>query len=116
PRRATEWRSSSIANILQNEVYIGNIVYNKSVGNKKPSKSKTRVITPYRRLPEEEWRRVYNAHQPLYSREEFDRIKQYFESNVKSHKGSEVRTYALTGLCKTPDGKTLRVTQGKKGT
>lgn len=34
PRRATEWRSSSIANILQNEVYVGNIVYNKSVGNK----------------------------------------------------------------------------------
>lgn len=116
PRRATEWRSSSIANILQNEVYVGNIVYNKSVGNKKPSKSKTRVTTPYRRLPEEEWRRVYNAHQPLYSKEEFDRIKQYFECNVKSHKGSEVRTYALTGLCKTPDGKTMRVTQGKKGT
>ena len=25
-----------------------------------------------------------------------------------------MRTYALTGLCKTPDGKTMRVTQGKK--
>lgn len=52
----------------------------------KPSKSKTRVTTPYRRLPEEEWRRVYNAHQPLYSKEEFDRIKQYFECNVKSQR------------------------------
>lgn len=113
PRKALEWRASRIGDILQNEVYVGTLVYNKSEGNRNKANSKYSQSRPFRNLPESEWKRVYNCHPKLFTDEEFKRIQEYFKNSSYSHKGARTKVYALTGLCKTPDGKTLKVHQGK---
>lgn len=113
PRKSLEWRASRIGDILQNEVYTGTLVYNKSEGNRNKANNKFSQSRPFRKLPENEWKRVYNCHPKLFTDEEFKRIQEYFENSAHSHKGTRNKIYSLTGLCKTPDGKTLKVHQGK---
>ena len=115
-RGALEWRSERIATILHNEVYVGTIVYNKTEGSRKKEENKQYSITkPFRNIPKEEWRRLYNAHPPLFTHEEFEEIERRFEQSPKSKRTTEKNTtYALTGLCVTPEGDTMSIRKNKR--
>lgn len=115
-RGALEWRTERVAAILHNEVYVGTIVYNKTEGSKKKEENKQYSITkPFRYLPKEEWRRLYNAHPPLFTHEEFEEIERKFAKSPKAKRNSEKSTtYALSGLCITPERDTMSIRKNKR--
>ena len=87
---STLWKYTSIADILINEVYIGNLVQGKygSVSYK------TRQIKP---RPKSEWIRVEGTHEPIIDKPLWDRV----QKKVKSH----ARPFGGTGLIHPFSGK-----------
>lgn len=74
------WNFSSVIDILNNEIYTGNYIFNtidKSLinGTKKNGKA----------IPKEEWGRVYNNHEPIVTMEVFEQVQKLKKS--KSFKG-----------------------------
>ena len=94
PARAvsTLWKYTTIAGILINEVYIGNLVQGKygSVSYK------TRQIKP---RPKSEWIRVEETHEPIIDKPLWDRV----QKKVKSH----ARPFGDTGLIHPFSGKVI---------
>ena len=73
-RDAPTWTNGTVVDILSNENYTGTYVFNmqeKSVLN--PSSFKFN--------PKEEWGRVYDHHEAIISREEFDKVQEIKEKN-----------------------------------
>ncbi len=70
------WAGQTVKSILQNEVYIGNMVQNKT-GNVSYKVHKQVA------KPEEEWIRVENTHEPLISLDVWKQVRRLEESNVK---------------------------------
>ena len=62
------WNGTTIRRILKNEVYIGNTVGHKV--KKINYKIKKQVM-----LPKDNWIKVENTHEPIISREEFERVQ-----------------------------------------
>ena len=77
------WEHTTVGEILRNEVYIGNIIWGKMKYTKKDGKYEKR------KLPRSQWTIVENAHQPLISKEVFEKIN------------SESRTRWPTSLTKS---------------
>ena len=71
------WSFQTIHQILNNEVYIGNLVQNKISTLSYKDKKKVQ-------LPEEKWIRVENAHEPIISKETFERAKELQKIKTKS--------------------------------
>lgn len=71
---APTWTNSTMVDILSNENYIGTYVFNMQ------EKS---VLTPssFKFNPKEEWGRVYDHHESIISREEFDKVQENKEKN-----------------------------------
>ena len=88
------WATSTIRFILSNEVYTGTIVQGK---RKKLSHKSKKFIN----LPEDKWEKVYDMHEPLVSREDFERVRKVIEVT----KGSRVilQDYLFKGLLKCHD-------------
>ena len=83
------WKISSVNHILNNQVYIGNIVQRQY--DKVNYKSKKKI-----KLPEEEWIIAENMHEPIISKEIFKQVQ-----NVKKLKcgvGKKKYDYLLKGL------------------
>src|SRR5690606_41639255 len=74
PEGGPHWEDSTISWIIKNEVYIGNIVWGKTKSVKRNGKYVTR------RVPPERWIRYENAHEPIVS-------KELFEKANESHSG-----------------------------
>ena len=89
---STLWKYTSIADILINEVYIGNLVQGKygSVSYK------TRQIKP---RPKSEWIRVEGTHEPIIDKPLWDRV----QKKVKSH----ARPFGGTGSIHPFSGKVI---------
>ncbi|MCL2859388.1 MAG: recombinase family protein [Oscillospiraceae bacterium] len=85
------WATSTIRFILSNEVYTGTIVQGK---RKKLSHKSKKFIN----LPEDKWEKVYDMHEPLVSREDFERVRKIIDVT----KGSRVilQDYLFKGLLK----------------
>lgn len=62
------WNSSTICQILKNEVYIGNIVQKKSVRDYGGGKN--------RPIPREEWLVACNHHEPIIDKETFEKVQE----------------------------------------
>ena len=78
PRRTNSlWAESVVKSILRNEVYIGNMVQGK-VGTVSYKNSKCV------RKGQEEWIRAENTHEPIISRELWNRVQSLLAKNVKS--------------------------------
>jgi len=85
------WATSTIRFILSNEVYIGTIVQSKK---KKVNYKSKKFIT----LPEEDWIRVTDMHEPLVSKEDFERVRKLVEVTKG---GKIIKTdYLFKGLLK----------------
>lgn len=78
--RNSMWHSITVKRILENEVYKGVIIYNKTMGSRKKKDSLNAV--PFRKLPPEKWIVVNNAHDKYITEEEYERVK-YILTNTK---------------------------------
>lgn len=82
------WQQGTVRNILTNESYIGNMVYNKSV---QAEVGGSRTIVK----PREEWKIFENHHPAIISREVFDEVQgKYFRRKAVDRKPI---LYALKG-------------------
>lgn len=78
------WHVGTIGNILRNQAYIGNLVQ---------GKRRTRLCDNEKQhfTPKEEWLITECTHEPIVSREIYDRIREIFEKKVKESAFSSER-------------------------
>ncbi len=95
------WQQGTVRNILTNESYIGNMVYNKSV---QAEVGGSRSIVK----PREEWKVFKNHHPAIVSREVFDEVQvKYFRRKAVDRKPI---LYALKGkVCCGYCGRRLKI-------
>ena len=95
------WTSSTVQRILSNQMYVGDMVQG------------TRGTISYRnhkiiKKSSEEWCIVPNTHEPIISREDFEKVRLRLEEN-KTKFIKPFRTYILRGLVRCGDcGKVLQ--------
>lgn len=65
PKKSKYWNENSIRRIVSNEVYIGNLLYNQR------TKLNSKVIDN----PKDEWIRIENTHEPIVSKELFEKVQ-----------------------------------------
>lgn len=68
-----EWNSVTVRAILTNHAYVGASVHNK----------RSRINGKQVNVPKEEWIIIEDTHEPLIGREDFDRVQEILEENVK---------------------------------
>lgn len=85
------WKHSTLRNILTNEMYIGNMVQHThekiSYNNKKCRKTK-----------KEEHIIVKNTHEPIISKEDFDKVQEIIKKRHTTPKERDIDKYLLSGL------------------
>jgi site-specific DNA recombinase len=74
PERADQWEHSTLTAIIKNEVYTGTIIWGKTKQYKRNGK---RVR---KKMPRENWIIKENAHEPIISKELFDRANEAHSS------------------------------------
>jgi hypothetical protein len=92
PRKQTEhWNDLTVAVILRNEVYLGNLVQNRTgcVSYKVHKQIKK---------PEEEWIRVNNTHEPLISQETWDAVRRMDNHPSKGRSCSDGEISPFAGI------------------
>ena len=88
------WTIAQVKSILQDETYIGNSIHNKQTNISYKNKKKVRKA-------KEEWFRVENTHEPLVSKEDFDRVQELIATRRRSQKDGS--TQIFSGLVKCAD-------------
>ena len=91
-RKEFDWHVTSIRAILNNEVYLGKLVY----GNQrnKSMKSKEKV-----RNPKEDWIVVENCHEPIITQELWDTVHKILNAKHRPAKAGEVQMFAGLLYC-----------------
>lgn len=84
-----KWSSERISEMLQNEVYIGNMVQ----GRVQKVSYKSDVC---RKLPRDKWAVVENTHEPIIDKDTFEKVGLLIKSRVKTR--SRKYDYLLKGL------------------
>ena len=69
----TDWNGVTVRSILTNYAYVGASVHNK----------RSRINGKQIKIPKEEWIIIEDTHEPLVDREDFDRVQEMLEKNVK---------------------------------
>lgn len=89
-----EWTQVQVRRILTNEVYIGNMVQ----GKYRKLNYKLKQI---RAVPENEWIRAENTHQPIIEAESFERVRELLllDTRAAGNKGSNI----FSGLVRCAD-------------
>lgn len=99
------WSDMSVGEILKNEVYIGNMVHGKS---KKASHKSKKIF----KVPEEEWIRVENTHEPIIEKDIWDAVQQ--KISIRKRPTAEKTTQIFAGLLKCADcGRTMSYARKK---
>ena len=89
------WTPSTVRNILNNEVYIGNTVQGKR-------RTKSYKVHKVEQVPKEEWIRVENTHEAIIDKETFEKAQELNKKDMKvSQKTGELSIWA--GLLKCKD-------------
>ena len=70
------WPDSSVRRILKNEMYIGNMVQGKNT-------TISYKIKQCRAIPKEDWIIVENTHEPIVSKEIFEKAQSLFNKNIR---------------------------------
>lgn len=91
-RKEFDWHVTSIRAILNNEVYLGKLVYGKQ--RNKSMKSKEKV-----RNPKEDWIVVENCHEPIITQELWDTIHKILNAKHRPAKAGEVQMFAGLLYC-----------------
>ncbi len=91
------WTPSTIRNILNNEVYIGNTVQGKR-------RTKSYKVHKIETVPKEEWIRVENTHEPIIDKDIFEKAQEMSKRDTKvSQRTKELSVWA--GFIKCADCK-----------
>lgn len=91
-RKEFDWHVTSIRAILNNEVYLGKLVYGKQ--RNKSMKSKEKV-----RNPKENWIVVENCHEPIITQELWDTVHKILNAKHRPVKAGEVQMFAGLLYC-----------------
>lgn len=91
-RKEFDWHVISIRAILNNEVYLGKLVYGKQ--RNKSMKSKEKV-----RNPKEDWIVVENCHEPIITQELWDTVHKILNAKHRPAKAGEVQMFAGLLYC-----------------
>lgn len=91
-RKEFDWHVTSIRAILNNEVYLGKLVYGKQ--RSKSLKSKEKV-----RNPKEDWIVVENCHEPIITQELWDTVHKILNAKHRPAKTGEVQMFAGLLYC-----------------
>lgn len=90
--RSGMWQYFSVAEILSNEVYIGNMVQGKYAS----TSYKTQICKPQ---PKENWIRVENTHAPIIERELWDKVQGVLKERAKPGWNGQVGMFARKARC-----------------
>ena len=105
-RKEFDWHVTSIRVILENEVYLGKLIYGKQRCKSMKSKEKIKV-------PREEWIIVENCHEPIISQELWDDAHRMMSTKRRPTLTGEVQMFA--GLLYCADcGHALTYSQKKR--
>ena len=87
-----KWTSDTIAQILKNEVYIGNLVQGKitSMGYK---------VHKFKKVNEEDWCRIENTHEAIIDDETWNKVQKRLKSHSKPIKTGEVHFFTKKVYC-----------------
>ncbi len=91
-RKEFDWHVTSIRAILDNEVYLGQLVYGKR--RNKSIKSKEKV-----KNPKEEWIIAENCHEPIISQELWDMVHRILSAKHRPAKNGDVQMFAGLLYC-----------------
>jgi len=83
------WSSERVAATLKNRVYVGDMVQRRM-------EKISYKIDKCRRLPEDQWVIVENTHEPIVSRQDFERVKLLIDSRKRTRR--RTYDYLLKGL------------------
>lgn len=86
------WNVDTIAKILRNEVYIGNLIQGKktSLGYK---------VHKFKSVPKKEWCRIENAHEPIISKEVWDKVQKRLNSHEVPIQTGEIHYLSKRVYC-----------------
>ena len=105
-RQEFDWHCESVRVILNNEVYLGKLVYGKE--QNRSMKSKKRI-----KNPKEDWIVVENCHEPIITQDMWDNVHRLLSSKRHEVKTGDVQIFA--GLIKCADcGHALTYSQKKR--
>ena len=105
-RKEFDWHVTSIRAMLNNEVYLGKLIYGKQRSKKMKSKLKVKV-------PKEEWIIVEHAHEAIIDQSLWDTVHRMMDSRRRPTKTGEVQMFA--GLLRCADcGNVLTFSQHKR--
>ena len=91
-KSGTLWKYFAIADMLQNETYIGNLVQ----GKYESVSYKTSINRP---RPKEEWFRVEGTHEPIIDRELWERVQKRISERAKPFKVGTIGLFAKKVRC-----------------
>ena len=91
-KNSTLWKYFAIADMLENEIYIGNMVQGKygSVSYK------TKQNKP---RPKDQWYRVEGTHEPIIDRELWDRVQTILAQRARPFSGGSIGLFARKARC-----------------
>jgi len=95
------WNHKAVSFILQNEVYIGNMIQNKK---RKVNYKLDKQVE----IPKDKWIKIENTHQPIISKEDFKITQEMLKRRSYTHKKTRThQVHLLSGLifcgkCKAP--------------
>ncbi len=104
------WSEETIKRILSNKVYLGHTEYGKRINLSYKSKKR-------KYIPPEEWRIVYNTHEPIITEELFDKVQKI--KNINKTIKRKKHEWTLNGIvkCKECGSKmTLKVEYSRDNT
>jgi len=102
------WSSTTVARILKNEVYIGNMIQ----GTKRKASYKTKKLLD---VPKEKWVRVENTHEAIIDRETFDAVQRRIGQRARSDGSGKVHLLARKVRCMDCGSVMHRLTHTYKG-
>ncbi|MCX7772840.1 MAG: recombinase family protein [Clostridia bacterium] len=94
-KRGSKWNTNSIKTIVSNPVYLGVTIYNATLMVRDSSGHRKRLVRP-----REEWVIRENTHEPLITREKFDRLQAIVQQRRErdTKEWSCTKKYLLSGF------------------
>lgn len=98
------WCAMTISNMLKNRIYVGDMVQGRY-------RIKSYKIHVQEAVPEDEWFIVENTHEPLISREDFDRVQELLKKDTRTSP-TQKGLYLFSGFLRCADcGKAMTRSQ-----
>ena len=90
--KSVRWNTDTIAQILRNEVYIGNLVQGKktSMGYK---------VHKFKKVDEKDWCRIENTHEPIIDVEIWDKVQNILKTHASPTKTGEIHYLSKKIYC-----------------